>query len=158
MGKTSRDKVNFTQDIVAKLPVIWRQSLPSTLSSGQQMVRMEGTENSLELFPLALTVAAALDLVSHLDEERASQNCWGALLKVALTSSDKDCRDGPQGSGKMNRNLCNLMWNRIAGRTECYARPQQAGFCAACIIPSLWNWSQSALLTSGLRSETGQLF
>lgn len=103
MGETSRDKVNFTQDIVAKLPVIWRQSLPSTLSSGQQMVRMEGTENSLEL--LALTVAAALDLVSHLDEERTSQNCWGALLKVALTSSGKDCRDGPQGSGKMNRNL-----------------------------------------------------
>lgn len=67
------------------------------------MVRMEGTENSLKL--LALTVAAALDLVSHLDEERASQNCWGALLKVALTSSGKDCRDGPQGSGKMNRNL-----------------------------------------------------
>lgn len=99
MGKTSRDKVSFTQDIVAKLPVIWRQSLPST----QQMVRMEGTENSLEL--LALTVAAALDLVSHLDEERASQNCWGALLKAALTSSGKDCRDGPQGSGKMNRNL-----------------------------------------------------
>lgn len=100
----------------AETSVLLRTPWPSCQSSGDShclprfqvatlMVRMEGAENSLELFPLAQTVAAALDFVNHLDEERASQSCWVALLQVALTSSGKDCRGGPQGSGKMNRNL-----------------------------------------------------
>lgn len=75
---------------MAKLPVIWRQSLPSTLSSGQQMVRMEGTENSLEL--LALTVAAALDLVSHLDEESITK-----LLGCPFKGGSYIFRQGLQG-------------------------------------------------------------
>lgn len=35
---------------------------------------------------------------------------------------------------------CNLIRNQMAGRTECYARPQQADCCAACVKP-FWNWS-----------------
>ena len=36
-------------------------------------------------------------------------------------------------------------------RVLCKAK--QAGCYAACVIPSLWNWSQPALLTSGLQAR-----
>lgn len=63
MGKTSRDIVNFTQDICgqAASPAMVTAFPPSQVAT--QTVRIRGTENSLELLPFALTVAAALDLV-----------------------------------------------------------------------------------------------